>query len=127
MKLNNLLAGLSVLDLSGNLEEEILGITYSSKNVKRGFLFAALQGQKSNGFDFISEAQAQGAQAILSEKARPANFPGIWIQVSDARQALALCSANFYSHPSQKMEVIGITGTNGKTTITYLVEEILKK
>jgi UDP-N-acetylmuramoyl-L-alanyl-D-glutamate--2,6-diaminopimelate ligase len=127
MKLNNLLAGLSVLDLSGNLEEEILGITYSSKSVKRGFLFAALQGQKSDGFDFIQEAQANGAQAILSEKARPANFPGIWIQVSEARQALALCSANFYSHPSQKMEVIGITGTNGKTTITYLVEEILRK
>jgi UDP-N-acetylmuramoyl-L-alanyl-D-glutamate--2,6-diaminopimelate ligase len=127
MKLNNLLAGLSVLDFSGNLEEEIQGITYSSKDVKPGFLFAALQGQNSDGFDFIQEAHTKGAQAILSEKARPANFSGIWIHVSDARKALALCSANFYSHPSQKMEVIGITGTNGKTTITYLVEEILKR
>jgi UDP-N-acetylmuramoyl-L-alanyl-D-glutamate--2,6-diaminopimelate ligase len=127
MKLNNLLAGLSVLDFNGNLEEEIQGITYSSKNVKPGFLFAALKGQNSDGFDFIQEAHAKGAQAFLSEKARPANFPGNWIQVSDTRKALALCSANFYSHPSQKMEVIGITGTNGKTTITYLVEEILKR
>jgi UDP-N-acetylmuramoyl-L-alanyl-D-glutamate--2,6-diaminopimelate ligase len=127
MKLNKLLAGLSVLDFSGNLEEEIQGIAYSSKNVKQGFLFAALQGQNSDGFDFIQEAHAKGAQAILSEKARPANLSGNWIQVSDARQALALCSANFYSHPSRKMEVIGITGTNGKTTITYLVEEILKR
>ena len=127
MRLRDLLAGLSVLDFSGNLEEEIQGITYSSENVKPGFLFAALQGQNRDGFDFIQEAQAKGAQAILSEKARPANLPGIWIQVTDARKALALCSANFYSHPSQKMSVIGITGTNGKTTITYLVEEILKR
>ncbi len=127
MKLNKLLAGLSVLDFSGNLEEEIQGIAYSSKNVKPGFLFAALQGQNSDGFDFIQEAQAKGARVILSEKARPANLSGNWIQVSDARQAMALCSSNFYSHPSRKMDVIGITGTNGKTTITYLVEEILKR
>jgi len=127
MKLNKLLAGLSVLDFSGNPEKEIQGITYSSQNVKQDFLFAAVQGQNSDGFDFIQEAHAKGAQAFLSEKARPAHFPGNWIQVSDARKALALCSANFYSHPSQKMEVIGITGTNGKTTITYLVEEILKR
>jgi UDP-N-acetylmuramoyl-L-alanyl-D-glutamate--2,6-diaminopimelate ligase len=127
MKLKDLLKGVAFLNLHGNEKEEIQGIAYSSKNVKNGFLFAALKGAKENGFDFIEEALARGAAAILSERPRPDNIEKIWIQVSEARQALALASANFYSHPSDKMKVIGITGTKGKTTVTYLLESIIKK
>jgi len=127
MKLKDLLLGLNILNFKGNLDEKIHGIAYSSKNVRPGFLFAALKGQERDGFDFIEKALHKGAKTFLSEKPQPPNFRENWIHVSDAREALALCSANFYSHPSRKMKVIGITGTNGKTTITYLLEEILKR
>ena len=127
MKLKNLLEGVPRVRYNGNGEQEIQGIAYSSKDVQPGFLFAALKGEKKDGFEFIEEALINGAVAFLSEKPKPENFERTWLQASDAREALALCSANLYSHPSQKMKVVGITGTKGKTTITYLLEEILKK
>lgn len=127
MKLKDLLTEIPVCDFSGNEEEVILGIAYSSKKIQPGFLFAALKGEKTDGYHFIQEALLRGAVAILSQKPKPLNFSKSWIQVSEPREALALCSANFYSHPSQQMKVVGITGTKGKTTITYLLEEILKK
>ncbi len=127
MKLKDLLEGVPRVRFNGNEREEIQGIAYSSKDVQPGFLFAALKGEKKNGFEFIDEALLNGAAAFLSEKPKPKNFGKTWLQTSDAREALALCSANFYSQPSQKMKVVGITGTKGKTTITYLLEEILKK
>ena len=127
MILKELLADVPVLHFNGNREEEIQEISYSSKKIKPGSLFAALKGEKSDGFQFIEEAISEGAVAILSERSMPRNLDENWIQVSDARAALALCSANLYSHPSQKMKVVGITGTKGKTTVTYLMEEIVKK
>jgi UDP-N-acetylmuramoyl-L-alanyl-D-glutamate--2,6-diaminopimelate ligase len=127
MKLKDVLAGVPLLGFKGNEAEDIQGIAYSSKNVQPGFMFTALKGMKADGLEFIEEALHNGAVAVLSDRAKPENFTQTWIQVSDIREALALCSANFYSHPSQKMKVIGITGTKGKTTITYILEEILKK
>ncbi len=127
MKLKDLLAGVSILDFQGNQEEEIRGLAYFSTEVQPGFLFAALKGAKTDGYHFIQEAWQRGAVAFLSEREKPQNFNKNWILTPDARQALALCSANFYSHPSQKMKVVGITGTKGKTTVTYLLEAILNK
>jgi UDP-N-acetylmuramoyl-L-alanyl-D-glutamate--2,6-diaminopimelate ligase len=127
MKLKDVLAGVPLLRFNGNETEDIQGIAYSSKNVQPGFMFTALKGAKTDGHEFIEEALHRGAVAVLSDRPKPENFTQTWIQVSDTREALALSSANFYSHPSQKMKVIGITGTKGKTTITYILEEILKK
>lgn len=127
MRLMDILAGVPLLNFEGNKAEEIQGIAYSSKNIQPGFMFAALKGIKADGYEFVEEAQQKGATAVLSDRPRPENFANNWIQVADTREALALCSANFYSHPSQNMKVIGITGTKGKTTITYLLEEILLK
>jgi len=127
MRLKDVLAGMPLKKLNGSEDEEIQGIAYSSKSVKPGDMFAALKGVKKDGFEFVGEALNNGAAVILSDQPKPENLAKAWIQVSDTREALAQCSANFYSHPSQKMKVVGITGTKGKTTITYLLEEILNK
>jgi len=115
------------LRISGNLEERITGISYSSQKTKPGFLFAALKGEKQDGFDFIPDALKKGTTAVLSEEKRPKGFAKTWIQSNDARLALALISTKFFNHPSKEMGVIGITGTKGKTTVTYLLEKILEK
>ncbi len=127
MKLDQLLKSIRPLGLVGSEEIEITGLACHSQQVEPGFLFAAFKGQKHNGLDFIEEAVRRGAAAILSEAPAPPNWPVTWIQVSNARQALALLAAEFYGHPSASMRVIGITGTKGKTTITYLIESILTK
>ena len=104
---------------------EIAGIAYSSKAVRPGFLFAALRGAARNGMDFVAEAEANGAVAVLSAWPRPAAGAAAWLQVADAREALALAAANFHGRPSDRMKVVGVTGTKGKTTVTYLLESIL--
>ena len=126
MKLRDVLQGLTVLPAGLTGDEEILGIAYNSKSVKPGFLFAALKGETRNGMDFVAEAEANGAAAVLSSWPKLPASRLAWAQVADAREALALASANFFGHPSDGLKVVGITGTKGKTTITYILEEILK-
>ena len=126
MKLREVLQGIDVLATSTSGDEEILGIAHNSKSVKPGFLFAALKGENRSGMDFVAEAEANGAAAVLSSWPKPSASRLAWIQISDAREALAFASANYYGHPSERLKVVGITGTKGKTTVTYLLEEILK-
>jgi UDP-N-acetylmuramoyl-L-alanyl-D-glutamate--2,6-diaminopimelate ligase len=126
MKLRDVLEGLALLESDADGGEEILGIAYNSKSVRPGYLFAALKGQSRNGMDFVAEAEANGAAAVLSSWPKPPATGLAWIRVADARETLALAAANFYGHPSDRMKVIGVTGTKGKTTVTYLLEAILK-
>ena len=126
MKIKDLLQGVSTVQIHGKEEEEVNGISYSSRSVNTGHLFAALRGEKKDGFHFIPEAISKGAKAILSERTKPSEFDIIWIQVQEARKSLALCSANFFHHPSRHLKVVGITGTKGKTTISYMIESILE-
>jgi UDP-N-acetylmuramoyl-L-alanyl-D-glutamate--2,6-diaminopimelate ligase len=126
MILKELIKNIPELHITGSMEQKITGIAYSSQKIKPGFLFAALKGEKRDGFDFIPDAVEKGAAAVLSEREKPEGFKRTWIKAHDARLALALISAEFFNQPSQKMKVIGITGTKGKTTVTYLLEKILE-
>jgi UDP-N-acetylmuramoyl-L-alanyl-D-glutamate--2,6-diaminopimelate ligase len=126
VRLDDILDGLSIIARGAFGEESISGIAYNSKSVRPGFLFAALRGAARNGMDFVGEAVGNGAAAVLSSWPKPPAVDVPWIQVADAREALALAAANFYRHPSDRMKVIGITGTKGKTTTTFVLEEILR-
>lgn len=107
---------------------EIAEIAYDSRRVKPGTLFVAIRGEKTDGNKFVADAAARGAVAVISEEARantlPASLP--WIQVPSARKALAIAGANFHARPAEVLKLVGVTGTNGKTTTTYLVDSILR-
>jgi len=126
VRLDDVLAGIPVVARSGPGGAAVSGLAYHSKSVRTGFLFAALRGAARNGMDFVGEAVANGASAVLSGWPKPAAVDVPWIQVSDAREALALAAANFYGHPGDRMKVVGVTGTKGKTTTTFVLEAILK-
>jgi len=127
MILKELLKGVPVLLIEGDEAAEIRGLAYSSKGVGPGFLFAALKGARTDGFAYVAEAAAAGAAAVLADRAKPDGIGAAWVRVFDPREALALCSANFYGHPSHRMKLVGITGTKGKTTTTFILEAILQK
>ena len=105
---------------------DVTGVAYDSRTVKRGDLFVALKGQHADGASFARQAIERGAVAIVSEQPAPPDVRVPWAIVEDARLALALLSAAFYRDPSREMRVIGITGTNGKTTTAYLLASIIE-
>ena len=116
----------NIISASGNLEVEIKGITFNSQKVKQGFLFVALSGSNIDGSAFIFDAIEKGAAAILTESPRKVTEVPL-IRVDNARKALSQVAAKFYQNPSESLNLIGITGTKGKTTITYLTQSILKQ
>jgi len=124
MQLRLLLKALPEYELRGDSNLEIAGICYDSRKVKPGCLFAALPGQKSHGLEFLSEAIANGAAAILADWPIESALPTIL--VSETRRSMALISNRFYGEPSRKLKLVGITGTNGKTTISYLIRSIFE-
>jgi len=126
MTLQDLLRDIPGLEFEGDPGVEIRGLAYSSKSVEPGFLFAALKGEKSDGLAFIGEAEARGAVAVLSEWPRPQGCRLTWVRAEDARESLALAAAAFHGQPSLRMKTFGVTGTKGKTTVTYILEEIVK-
>ncbi len=108
------------------LQRTCTGVTHDSRRVTPGTVFVALRGLKMDGAEFAQQAIASGAAAIVSERAAESAVDVPWVTVADARLALAHLAAEFNGHPSHQMRVVGITGTNGKTTTGYLVSAILE-
>lgn len=129
MKLRELLRGVGDWE-SGikDMDMDISGIAYDSRKVKEGYLFVAIKGEKYDGHDFITEAIKRGAAAIVYERdvRERKNGSPLYIKVKDSRSSLACVAHNFYEAPSEHLTLIGITGTNGKTTTTYIVKSILE-
>jgi UDP-N-acetylmuramoyl-L-alanyl-D-glutamate--2,6-diaminopimelate ligase len=127
MKLSLLTKVLESPEIKGNTDIEIKGIAYDSRKCDEDFLFVALRGSNFDGHNFIAAAIKTGAKAVLCETIPDEDsFDGItFIAVNDTRKALAAISHKYYDEPTKKLKVIGITGTNGKTTTTYLLKSIL--
>ena len=125
MKLKELLAGLSVLETTADPEMDIAHVCYDSRKAQPGCLFVAMRGYAADGHDFIGKAVENGAAAVLCERTPAENVP--YVRVEDARRALAVLGANFYGHPADAMTMVAVTGTNGKTTTTYLLKAMLEQ
>jgi len=128
MKLSSLIKSLSEFECKKTIaNKHITGIHYDSRKIEPDNLFVAIRGHKTDGHQFISQAINNGACAIVSEETLSDNLNCISIKVPDSRKAMAYLSKAFYEDPSSKICLIGITGTNGKTTTAYLIENILKE
>jgi UDP-N-acetylmuramoyl-L-alanyl-D-glutamate--2,6-diaminopimelate ligase len=130
MKLRQIFSGAEIARTAGEGETEIRSLAYDSRKVTPGGLFFALKGEKENGNKYVAEAIERGAIAIASEEESSDSLPKnvTWVKIQDGaqRRVLATASANFYAHPANSLQLIGVTGTNGKTTTTYLVDSILR-
>jgi len=126
MRTKQLLENVQVIAQRGCRDLDISGIVSDSRRVHKNDLFVALPGEHQDGADYIDEALRRGAIAIASEKKMP-RLPGVgWVQVADARRALAELSCAFFEEPSSYLQTIGITGTNGKTTTSFIVKAIME-
>jgi UDP-N-acetylmuramoyl-L-alanyl-D-glutamate--2,6-diaminopimelate ligase len=123
MNLQTLLDGAEFLSVQG--DATIRGIDYDSRRIEEGFLFVAMRGESTDGNNYIDQAIAKGASAVVTDSAEQAPRKDVsWVLVPHGRRALAKLSANFYKRPAERIRITGVTGTNGKTTTTFIAEAI---
>lgn len=127
MKLAGLINGLDIINISSETSGDVSAVCFSSDKCKDGSLFVAVTGLKNDGHDFISDAITRGARFVVYEKDMQLPSGVTAIKVSDSRRALGILAKNFFGNPSGNLVLIAVMGTNGKTTITYLLESILKE
>jgi UDP-N-acetylmuramoyl-L-alanyl-D-glutamate--2,6-diaminopimelate ligase len=114
----------SRIDQSGRQSTKVTSIAHDSRAVSPGTVFVAIRGQRADGTTFAADAIARGAVAIVAETAPPPGMKAPWLRTTDARLALAELAAVFYGRPSEELTVVGVTGTNGKTTTTYVLAAV---
>lgn len=128
MKLVELWDFMDIKEVKGDVNITVRGVSYDSRKVKPGYMFICVEGFNVDGHDFIEEAIEKGANSLLVQKEVKVDKEGVTvIRVEDTRKAMAAVGHVFYGFPSQKLKVIGVTGTNGKTTTTYLIKSILEE
>ncbi|WZL74734.1 UDP-N-acetylmuramoyl-L-alanyl-D-glutamate--2,6-diaminopimelate ligase [Clostridiaceae bacterium 35-E11] len=126
MKLSELIKDVEVVKTTDGMNIEITGVAYDSRKIQANDVFVCVEGFKVDGHNYIEEAMKKGAKALIVEKdIMPINDIPV-IKVDDSRKALAVISSNFYRNPTKDMNIIGVTGTNGKTTTTHLIKNILE-
>ena len=126
MRLKDFLPLARAEEVVGDPGQKISGLTYDSRRVGAGQVFFAIPGEKTDGHDFIAEAIKRGAAVIVCNRSMTCP-PGVaWVRVKDVRRAMGHWSAHYYGRPSEKLKLVGVTGTNGKTTMTYLIESMLR-
>ena len=122
MKLKDILVNCNLLEIEGDKDIDILGLTFDSRKVSDGSLFFAVRGTQADGHDYIGKAIAQGAKAIVCETMPKAKAENVtYIQVDNSAYVLGVSASNFFDNPSRKLKLVGVTGTNGKTTIATLL------
>src|SRR5260221_1408664 len=126
MQLRQLIENIPAATVEGPLDREVAGIAYDSRRVTPGMVFVAIPGRHADGHEFISTAIERGATAVICEHNGIATSRATKIKVADVREALARASISYYQHPSSKLKMIGVTGTNGKTTVAFMVKAILE-
>lgn len=125
MKLAKILEGLEILETNADFGMELSGVAYDSRQVEKGFAFVAIAGFATDGNKYIPLAAQKGAAVVITEKKPDTAIP--YVQVSSAREALAMIGCNWYDHPATKMKMVGVTGTNGKTSVTMLLKSVLER
>ena len=127
MKLEHILKSMEIVSILGPKDVEIKGLEYDSRNVKKDELFVCINGTNVDGHNFIECAKQKGAVAFLIDKSVEKDDGFTYIKVKNTNDVLSILSKNFYENPSEKLNLIGVTGTNGKTSVATFLKEILSK
>ena len=125
ISLQDILYRVPIVEMNGDTSIQVSGVAFDSRKVESGGLFVAIRGTQVDGHDYIEKALERGAVAVVCEAYPQAPAPGItWVRVKDSSLALSWLAANFYGNPAQELKIVGVTGTNGKTTCTTLLHDL---